>query len=186
MGLKFSSEVDAPLDEVFRWHGRPGAIVRLTPPWQPVRIGAEASSLRDGHAKLIFPAGIVWNALHDPSGFSPPHQFVDRLGNPALSKIFRWRHTHYFSAGPESRTTVTDVVETPVPERFLRSMFAYRHRQLAADLAAQHRYRADPLTVAVTGASGLVGTALTAFLTTAGHRVIRLVRHRARATDERT
>jgi hypothetical protein len=23
---------------VFAWHGRPGAFVRLSPPWQPVRI----------------------------------------------------------------------------------------------------------------------------------------------------
>lgn len=35
-----------------------------------------------------------------------------------------------------------------------------------------------PLTVAVTGASGLIGTALTALLGVAGHRVIRLVRGR--------
>ena len=44
---------------------------------------------------------------------------------------------------------------------------------------------AKPMVVAVTGASGLVGSALTAFLTTGGHRVIRLVRHPARAKDER-
>ena len=34
-------------------------------------------------------------------------------------------------------------------------------------------------------ASGLVGSALTAFLSTGGHRVIRLVRHRANKPDER-
>ena len=58
-------------------------------------------------------------------------------------------------------------------------MAARRHRQLAADLAALTRARAicpDPLTVAVTGSSGLIGTALTALLTTSGHRVIPLVR----------
>ena len=41
-------------------------------------------------------------------------------------------------------------------------------------------------TVAVTGSSGLVGTALCAFLTTAGHRVIRLVRRAPHTDDERT
>ena len=39
--------------------------------------------------------------------------------------------------------------------------------------------------MAVTGSSGLVGSALCAFLTTGGHRVIRLVRRPPRAADER-
>jgi hypothetical protein len=67
-------------------------------------------------------------------------------------------------------------------------MFVYRHRQLAADLAALARARAirpdpDPLTVAVTGSSGLIGTALTALLTTSGHRVVPLVRGLPRAGE---
>ena len=41
------------------------------------------------------------------------------------------------------------------------------------------------MVVAVTGASGLIGSALSAFLTTGGHRVVRLVRHPARSADER-
>ena len=59
-------------------------------------------------------------------------------------------------------------------------MFAYRHRQLAGDLASHARGRswgAEPVTVAMTGASGLIGSALAAFLTTGGHSVVRLVRH---------
>jgi hypothetical protein len=67
-------------------------------------------------------------------------------------------------------------------------MFRYRHRQLADDLAV-HRHAADhgltPITVAITGASGLVGSQLAAFLSTGGHRVIRLVRHPATKPDER-
>jgi hypothetical protein len=42
-----------------------------------------------------------------------------------------------------------------------------------------------PITVAITGASGLVGSQLAAFLSTGGHRVIRLVRHPATKPDER-
>jgi uncharacterized protein (TIGR01777 family) len=67
-------------------------------------------------------------------------------------------------------------------------MFAYRHRQLIDDLAAHRRAAeagAGPLVVAMTGASGLVGSALSAFLTTGGHRVIRLVRHDPTHEDER-
>jgi uncharacterized protein len=83
---------------------------------------------------------------------------------------------------------VTDVVDTPLPARALRSMFLYRHRQLAGDLAALARARTicpDTLTIAVTGSGGLIGTALTALLTTSGHQVIRLVRRAPRHAGER-
>jgi uncharacterized protein len=43
----------------------------------------------------------------------------------------------------------------------------------------------EPLTIAVTGSSGLIGTALTALLTTGGHRVIPLVRRLPRHAGER-
>ncbi len=45
MGLTYSSVIDADRDEVFSWHTRPGAITRLIPPWQPVRVLREAGSL---------------------------------------------------------------------------------------------------------------------------------------------
>ncbi|MEU0793511.1 TIGR01777 family oxidoreductase [Amycolatopsis sp. NPDC005961] len=186
MTVEFSGVVSAPLDEVFAWHGLPGAMTRLTPPWQPVRVGAESDSLRDGTAELVLPGGLKWAAAHESAGYRPPHQFVDRLATPGLSAVLHWRHTHRFEADGPGRTVLTDRVETPVPAAVLRSMFAYRHRQLAADLAAQRRYWHEPLTVAVTGAGGLVGTALTALLTTGGHRVVRLVRRTARTPDERT
>ena len=192
MGITYSSVVDAPIGEVFEWHARPGAITRLLPPWQPVRVGQESGSLRDGRAVLLLPGGVRWVAAHRPDGYDPPHQFADELVSAGLSRVLSWRHTHMFSAEGEAEgeneTRVSDDVQTPVPERALRQMFAYRHRELAADLAA-HRWarlhRSDPMTVAITGASGLVGTALTALLTTGGHRVIRLVRHPAQGADER-
>jgi len=197
MGITYSSVVDAPISEVFGWHTRPGAITRLSPPWQPVRVGQEATSLRDGRAVLLLPGGVRWVAQHQPDGYNPPHQFVDELARPVASvpglpSVRCWRHTHMFSAEGEAEgeneTRVSDDVQTPVPAAALRQMFAYRHRQLAADLAA-HRWarvhRSEPLTVAVTGAGGLVGTALTALLTTGGHRVIKLVRRPARDAGER-
>jgi uncharacterized protein (TIGR01777 family) len=181
MGLSYSSVVDAPVEDVFAWHGRPGAFHRLAPPWQPVRIIQEAMSLSDGRAVLALPGGLRWSAQHQADGYDPPFQFVDELTAPVL----KWRHRHQFMAVDRDRTRITDTVDSPVPAFVLRSMFAYRHRQLADDLAAQHRYYAEPMTVAVTGASGLVGTALTSLLTTAGHRVIRLVRHPPQGPDER-
>ncbi len=185
-----SSEVAAPVQEVFAWHERPGAIHRLTPPWQPVRVLREAASVRDGTAVLRFPGGLHWTAAHQPDGYDPPRQFVDQLTGAPLGSVLSWRHTHRFEPVSDNLTRVTDLVHTSVPEVALRSMFVYRHRQLAGDLAALARAKAwargnSGLTVAVTGASGLVGTAVCALLGTAGHQVIRLVRRPARNSGER-
>lgn len=187
MGLTYSSVVLAAPEEVFAWHSRPGAVTRLMPPWQPVRVGREASSVRDGRAVLLLPGGLRWVAGHDPDGYDPPRQFADVL-LPPLGAALRWRHTHKFAPAPAGGTEVTDEIDTPVPARLLRPVFGYRHRQLAGDLAAHARSREvcpEPLTVAVTGASGLIGSALAALLSTGGHRVIRLVRRPPRHDGER-
>ena len=187
MGLTYSSVVSAAPDEVFAWHSRPGAITRLMPPWQPVRVTSEASSVRDGQAVLALPGGLRWVAGHDPDSYDPPRQFADVL-LPPLGAALPWRHTHTFAPAPDGGTTIVDAVCTPVPARALRPMFGYRHRQFAADLAAHARARQacpQALTVALTGASGLVGSALAALLTSGGHRVIRLVRRAPRDDGER-
>ncbi|MCO1338863.1 TIGR01777 family protein [Kocuria polaris] len=192
MAIERSFVVDAPVDEVFTWFSRPGAFQRLAPPFQPAAIKRESASLKDGTAELSLPGGMRWVSKHDPAGFAEGRRFVDEsvVAGPrsALAGRVPWRHTHEFEAVGTDRTRVIDRIETPVPARFLDSMLAYRHRQLAGDLAA-HRRAADAglgrLTVAVSGASGLVGSALSAFLTTGGHRVIRLVRGEPNGPDER-
>jgi uncharacterized protein len=188
MAFTYSSVVDAELGEVFAWHGRPGAIVRLTPPWPPVRVIREAGSLRDGTAVLGLPGGVRWVAVHQPDGYDPPNSFADMLESRPLSALLSWRHTHRFASAGEQATLVTDLVDTSMPARVLRRMFVYRHRQLADDLAAHARVRVvcpEPLTIAVTGSGGLIGTALTALLTTGGHRVVRLVRRPPALPGER-
>ncbi|MDO3639308.1 NAD-dependent epimerase/dehydratase family protein, partial [Mycolicibacterium arseniciresistens] len=193
MGIEFESVVDHPLDEVFAWHGRPGAMSRLVPPFAPMKVVAETDSLADGRAVLGLPGGLRWVAQHQADEYDPPHRFVDVLSSDGAASwppraIGWWRHTHDFAAESPESTRVHDRVDTTVPGRALRSMFVYRHRQLADDLAA-HRDAAaagtGALVVAVTGASGLVGAALTAMLTSGGHRVIRLVRRDPRSSDER-
>jgi ligand-binding SRPBCC domain-containing protein len=168
-------------------------MTRLVPPWQPMTVIAETDSIADGRAVLGLPGGLRWVAQHDPAGFEPPERFLDVLSSSGPSSwppraIGRWRHEHEFIDTGDGTTVVRDRVSTPVPAAALRSTFVYRHAQLAADLAAHReaaRVRATPLVVAITGASGVVGSALSAFLTTGGHRVIRLVRRPAEGKDER-
>ena len=92
MGLTYSSVIDAPLGEVFAWHARRGAIVRLMPPWSPVRVEREAGSVRDGQAVLRLPGGLRWVAAHQPGDYDPPHEFTDALTSLPLAAVLPWRH----------------------------------------------------------------------------------------------
>ena len=197
MGIEYASIVNHPLQQVWDWHTRPGAMHRLVPPWQPMRVVKETESLADGTAILGLPAGLRWIARHDPAGYDAPHQFRDVLSSSAdmgglmtlpPRVIGWWRHTHRYSDAGGGTTRVHDIVDTTVPGAALRSTFAYRHRQLAEDLAAHSDAAAagaTSLTIAITGSGGLVGTALGAFLSTGGHRVIRLVRREPSNAGER-
>lgn len=179
MSWESSDIVDAPIADVVRWHERPGALHRLMPPWQPLKVQQEAANVSDGQAILRLPGGLKWVAQH--RDHVPGERFTDELTSLPLT----WRHTHEFWALGAHRTRITDRIATPVPGRLLKSTFEYRRRQLRDDLAVAVRTKGPVMTVAVTGASGLVGTALCAQLTTNGHEVIRLVRRSASSPAER-
>lgn len=182
---EFTLDLPDPVDTVFDWHRRSGALARMLPPWQPVQINREAADLRNGTVRLRFPAGRTWIAQHLSGEYVEGRQFADRLASRPFLVPVRWHHLHRFDPH-DAGCRVTDCVTTDVPARFLDAMFGYRHRQLSADLAAHRWAQHSPrLVVAITGGSGLVGSALAPFLTTGGHRVIRLVRHEPSGDDER-
>ena len=186
MSIVYESTLPASVEDVFAWHERPGGFARLLPPWQPMRVVAETESLGHGEAVLGLPLGLRWVARHRDC--VPERRFVDDLVLPGLADGRLWSHVHEFEPLGEHQTRMTDRVTTPVPRALLEATFAYRHRQLADDLVAHATARdagLPPLTVAVTGSSGLVGSALVPFLTTGGHRVIRLVRGDPASEDER-
>lgn len=192
MGITTSFRVDAPVEEVFAWHQRPGALTRLSPPFLPMRPVREARSIADGRAEMVIgpSRGPRWLAQHQRAEYDPPRRFVDTGTVPVLGALGRsalpWRHQHDF-VDDDGGTLVLDTVTTSVPRRVLAPVFAYRRRQLTDDIAvhaAMREYAPESLTVAITGSSGTVGTALSALLTTGGHRVVRLVRRAPR--DDRS
>jgi uncharacterized protein (TIGR01777 family) len=58
----------------------------------------------------------------------------------------------------------------------LETMFAFRHRITRDDLLLMSRYRSEPQTIAISGATGLVGSSLGNLLTLLGHRVLTITR----------
>jgi uncharacterized protein (TIGR01777 family) len=104
--------------------------------------------------------------------------------------LARWVHTHRFHPEAPDVAVLEDEIEyaspldavagavaSPFVTRRLSRLFAYRHGVPRGDIEA-HCMAAQPrsLQVAVTGSRGLVGTALVPFLTTGGHRILRIVR----------
>lgn len=194
----FLQTCDLPVDAetAFQWHVRPGAFERLVPPWEDVRLEGPPARIEEGAEQVVsFPMGPIrrrWRSRI--TSVTPGAQFQDvQVSGP----FARWVHTHSVEGTGEGRSRLEDRVEYALPlgglgalaaGRMVRGklarMFAYRHRVTADDLA-RHAAAGDArLDVLVSGASGLVGTALCAFLTTGGHRVRRLVRGVPRGADE--
>jgi len=187
-----SSRIDQPLDNVFAWHIREGAFERLKPPWEQFEvIGRSGSIQNNGIVKLrtkIGPLYMKWIVRH--AEYIPEKQFKD-IQIEGLFPSFV--HLHLFERFGTS-CMLEDRIEYSLPagrigrlaahrfvDRKLRKIFDYRHRTISQDLRTHsliNRIRKSerPLTIAITGSSGFVGSALMPFLTTGGHRVVPLSR----------
>ncbi len=204
-------KLPASAAEAFAWHERPGALERLTPPWEHVElVGRTGTGLEPGarvtlRTRLVGPISTRWVAEHRE--YVPGRMFRD----VALSGPFaHWDHRHEFVDTPGASmagetggavgggSELRDKAEYALPggpagawvaggfvKRKLAALFAYRQAVTRDDLRfARDHAGARRLRVLVSGASGLIGSALTPFLTTQGHEVVRLVRRRARGADE--
>ncbi len=170
--------------ELFAWHERSGAFQRLTPPWAPVEVIEHPVNLRDGAiARLkVSAAGIPLRWTLEHRDYIPHTRFRDvQLSGPFAA----YAHTHRVEPDPAGSALVDHIeyrlpfgplgaIAAPFVAAQFDQLFTYRHRIMTDDLKA-HAGTA-PLTVAISGASGLVGQALSAFLTTGGHTVRPLVR----------
>ena len=181
------TSLQASPSQVFSWHARPGALERLSPPWDPPQIVRQEGGIRTGarvemRIKLpVLPLRITWIAEHIA------HQdnacFIDRQRTGPFAL---WQHTHAFTPAQQG-CCLEDHIEYALPfppfgdwlgnrivRRKLDRMFTYRQRTLSADL--QDDTPARPKTILISGGSGVVGSDLIPYLRTKGHRVIRLVR----------
>lgn len=187
----FLAHVRLPVsaDEAFDWHARPGALARLVPPWEPVEIVQPSGGIEEGARAVlrlgVGPVGVRWVAEH--RGYRPKRQFQDvQIAGP----FALWRHTHTIEPDGPDACRLEDRIDYRLPagppgrwlagrmtRRRLERMFAYRHRTTADDLLAHARYRErGPMNVLISGRTGLIGSALDAFLTTGGHRTAGLTR----------
>ena len=199
--MRFTFETALPHhtpEQVFDWHERPGALERLTPPWGDIEVLHRSGGIQDG-GKISLrlrrgPTSFRWDLRHRYYVYG--RQFRDEQVNGPLRS---WVHTHSFAPRDGGGTAARDELEVEAPlgaagaaigpafiKGELERLFRFRYQRLFTDLERHRRFADRPrLKVAITGASGLVGSSLKHFLTTGGHEVISLVRD-SRKLDDRS
>jgi hypothetical protein len=140
------TRIEAPAEEVFRWHTEPGTLQRLVPPWERVEV-VDEGRIEDG-ALVTLRVGI--GPLRLP--------WMSRIGNCVPGLQFRdiqvrgpfalWEHTHRMLPDGNDACWLEDWILYALPfgapgrwfggrfvKRKLERMFEYRHRLTAETLA---------------------------------------------------
>ena len=172
----------------FAWHAREGAIDRLLPPWQNVRVVEKTGGIDEPGSEVVLKMALGpfrkrVRARH--VDFQAGRSFSDEMVDGPFP---RWVHVHAVEPDGDTARLVDSVdLELPlgpvgrigsgVARRGLERMFSFRQTRVADDLDRHARYADKPrLRVGITGQSGLIGTHLAAYLRTGEHEVVRLVR----------
>jgi uncharacterized protein len=143
------STIQASAEDVFRWHAEPGALERLTPPWEPVEVIQAAPGIREGDRGVlqvrVGPFRIRWEFEH--CDYVEGRQFRDiQISGP----FRRWEHTHRMTPESPASCILEDRIEYELPlgflgkifgswfvRRKLKKLFHYRHRVTAEAMAAR-------------------------------------------------
>ena len=138
-----SSRIEAPAERVFAFHEAPGALERLTPPWEPVEFVERPANIKDGARAVLrvgpWPFRMLWILEH--RGYVAGREFSDvQLSGPFRS----WTHTHRMTPLGPSECTLEDRIEYELPfgapgdllgawyvRRKLNRLFEFRHRVTA-------------------------------------------------------
>ena len=135
------SRISASPERVFAFHESPGALPRLTPPWEHVSVESGGDSIKVGARVVLVtklgPIPLRWVAEH--TEYDPPHRFADRQVSGPFA---RWEHHHEFLDDGQGGTILRDSVDYDPPlgalgrilgggfiEAKLAKMFDYRHDQ---------------------------------------------------------
>lgn len=193
----WQSTLPFPIERVFAWHTREGAFQRFNPPWRPVAVtrgpsnGIKQGSEVSIRLPVIGRFGLPWDICHGE--YRENELFVDEQKRGPFRV---WRHEHRFHVEEPQKTTMVDSLQYELPllgklvepffRRELRRLFSHRHAVLLHDLTLHERVAHEARkTVLISGASGFIGQSVSAFLSTGGHTVRKLVRRAPRDASER-
>ena len=181
-----STALPHSLERVFAWHETAASFERFLPPLPRMELLERTGTIRDGdRATLrveVGPFGFRFTVEHE--GYQPLKEFGDRhIGGPYRSL----RHRHVFRSTGEASCELTDRIHCEPRlmsatlgrawlQRTMERTLEFCQKRVRRDLDRHADGPAEPLRVLITGSSGLIGRALTAFLESGGHAVVRLVR----------
>jgi ligand-binding SRPBCC domain-containing protein len=148
------TRIEAPAEEVFRWHMRPEALADLTPPWEQAEILERTGGIDEIGSRVVlrvgrWPLRMRWVAEH--TAFERGRMFRDvQIEGP----FALWEHTHRFEPDGPGACWLEDRVEYALPlgrvgravggalvRRKLERMFEFRHRVTADAVSGQPRSR---------------------------------------------
>jgi uncharacterized protein len=177
---------------LFDWHARRGAFERLTPAWQRSRVLSRTGGITDG-SRVEVEVPILHGLIHqrmlmEHGNYVEGSGFTDTQIEGPFS---RWTHTHRMVPVSETSSILEDRIDYELPlglpgelgggwfvRNQLEQLFKFRHERTKIDLERHQAFADQPRrTVAITGATGMIGTALTWLLLTGGHTVRRITRN---------
>lgn len=146
------TRIQAPAEEVFRWHAEPGALQRLTPPWERAEVVREGRIEEGAEVVLrvgVGPLSLPWIARIVEC--VPGRSFRDvQVRGP----FARWEHEHRMEPDGPGACWLVDRVTYTVPfgplgrrlgGRFVRAklkrMFDYRHNVVGEAFAGWRAVR---------------------------------------------
>lgn len=179
--------------ELYDWHIRPGALERLTPSWERIKILNKGEGVKDGsevEIKSFFgPIGTRWHLLH--TNCTDGKAFSDyQIKGP----FKYWCHKHIMEHNGE--TAIEDAIDYDLPlgkwaepaldwyvKRKLKRLFNFRHEVVKYDLEFKAQLtNFEPKKILIVGGTGLIGRELKNYLSTQGHEVSILSRSKEAGT----
>jgi ligand-binding SRPBCC domain-containing protein len=141
------SAMPASAEAVYQWHALPGALTRLTPPWERAQVVEETGGIEElgSRVKLRVSAGPItriWTSEH--TAFERGRMFRDTM---VAGPFRKWEHTHLFIPDTASTSWLEDRVEFVLPLGQLGKILAcgYTHRRLQHLFAWRHGFTAQAL-----------------------------------------
>ena len=136
----YRTEMPASAEEVYAWHAQPGALTRLTPPWESARVIEQTGGIDQPGSRVkirvrVGPLIQIWTAEH--TACEPGRMFQDVM----ISGPFRrWQHTHLFIPDGANSSWLEDRVEYEFPLGWLGKLLAgaYTRRRLLRMFEFRH------------------------------------------------